>query len=124
MLRIAPALPRDASMPRGHDLDAIATTITPQTRLVYLANPNNPTGTWFAHDAFAAFLARVPVDTLVVIDEAYAEIADAPDFASALSLLAAHRNLVVTQSSLTHPFDWHIQLISTINAVTDDYHAP
>lgn len=97
-LRIAPALPRDASMPRGHDLDAIATTITPQTRLVYLANPNNPTGTWFAHDAFAAFLARVPGDTLVVIDEAYAEIADAPDFASALSLLAAHRNLVVTRT--------------------------
>ena len=97
-LRIAPALPRDASMPRGHDLDAIATTITPQTRLVYLANPNNPTGTWFAHDAFATFLARVPGDTLVVIDEAYAEIADAPDFASALPLLAAHRNLVVTRT--------------------------
>ncbi len=97
-LHIAPALPRDASMPRGHDLDAIAATITPQTRLVYLANPNNPTGTWFAHDAFAAFLARVPGDTLVVIDEAYAEIADAPDFASALPLLAAHRNLAVTRT--------------------------
>ncbi len=97
-LRIAPALPRDAGMPRGHDLDAIATTITPETRLVYLANPNNPTGTWFAHDAFATFLARVPGDTLVVIDEAYAEIADAPDFASALPLLAAHRNLVVTRT--------------------------
>ncbi|MGN7725361.1 histidinol-phosphate transaminase [Luteimonas sp. 22616] len=97
-LRVAPALPCEAGMPRGHDLDAIAAAITPATRLVYLANPNNPTGTWFAHDAFAAFLARVPGDTLVVVDEAYAEIADAPDFGSALPLLAAHRNLVVTRT--------------------------
>lgn len=97
-LRVAPALPPEARMPRGHDLDAIAAAITPATRLVYLANPNNPTGTWFAADAFAAFLARMPGDTLVVVDEAYAETADAPDFASALSLLPAHRNLVVTRT--------------------------
>jgi histidinol-phosphate aminotransferase len=97
-LRVAPALPREAGMPRGHDLDAIAAATTPATRLVYLANPNNPTGTWFAHEAFAAFLSRVPGDTLVVVDEAYAEIADAPDFGSALPLLAAHRNLVVTRT--------------------------
>lgn len=97
-LRVAPALPRDVGMPRGHDLDAIAAAIAPATRLVYLANPNNPTGTWFAHDVFAEFLARVTDDTLVVVDEAYAEVADAPDFASALSLLAAHRNLVVTRT--------------------------
>src|SRR3546814_10248638 len=60
MLHVAPALPADARMPRGHDLDAIAAAITPATRLVYLANPNNPTGTWFSRDAFAAFVARVP----------------------------------------------------------------
>ncbi len=97
-LRVASALPRDAPMPRGHDLDAIAAAITPATRLVYLANPNNPTGTWFSRDAFAAFMARVPGDAIVVVDEAYAEIADAPDFGSALPLLAAHRNLVVTRT--------------------------
>jgi len=97
-LRIAPALPLDDAMPRGHDLDAIAATITPATRLVYLANPNNPTGTWFARDAFAAFMARVPGEAIVVVDEAYAETADAPDFGSALPLLDAHRNLVVTRT--------------------------
>ncbi len=97
-LRVAPALPREARMPRGHDLDAIVAAITPATRLVYLANPNNPTGTWFAGDAFAGFLDRVPDDALVVVDEAYAETADAPDFASALPLLPAHRNLVVTRT--------------------------
>lgn len=96
--RVARALPADAAMPRGHDLDAIAAAISPATRLVYLANPNNPTGTWFARDAFAAFMARVPEDAIVVVDEAYAEIADAPDFGSALALLPAHRNLVVTRT--------------------------
>src|SRR3546814_7924929 len=88
-------------MPRGHDLEAIAAAITPATRLVYLANPNNPTGTWFSRDAFAAFVARVPDETIVVVDEAYAEIADAPDFGSALPLLGAHRNLVVTRTFST-----------------------
>ena len=96
--RIAPALPRDATMPRGHDLDAILAAITPATRLVYLANPNNPTGTWFSRDAFADFIARVPRDVVVVVDEAYAEVADAPDFASALPLLGAYPNLVVTRT--------------------------
>src|SRR5690606_15426241 len=52
----------------------------------------------FARGAFAAFMARVPGHVLVVVDEAYAEIADAPDFGSALPLLAAHRNLVVTRT--------------------------
>lgn len=97
-LRPAPALPRDHAMARGHDLDAMAAAITPTTRLVYLANPNNPTGTWFAATAFEAFLARVPADVLVVVDEAYAEFVDAPDHASALPLLARHPNLVVTRT--------------------------
>lgn len=95
-LRAAPALPRDAVMPRGHDLDALAAAITPRTKLVYLANPNNPTGTWFGIDTLAAFLGRVPPDVIVVVDEAYAEFVE--DGASALSLLAASPNLVVTRT--------------------------
>ncbi|TWI03919.1 histidinol-phosphate aminotransferase [Luteimonas cucumeris] len=94
----APALPRDHAMPRGHDLDAIAAAIAPSTRLVYLANPNNPTGTWFDRDALAGFLQRTPADVLVVIDEAYAELADAPDYASALSMLDRHPNLIITRT--------------------------
>ena len=97
-LRLAPALPRDHGMARGHDLDAFAAAVTQTTRLVYLANPNNPTGTWFAAAAFDAFLARIPTDVLVVVDEAYAEFADAPEYASALSLLARHPNLIVTRT--------------------------
>lgn len=95
----ADALPRDAAMPRGHDLDAIAAAITPATTLVYLANPNNPTGTWFGRDAFAAFMARVPSAVIVVMDEAYAEMVSADvDVASALPLLGEYPNLVVTRT--------------------------
>lgn len=97
-LRVVDALPRGALMPLGHDLDAIAAAITPATRLVYLANPNNPTGTWFGHDAFTAFMARVPADVIVVVDEAYAEMADASDFGSAIALLPTHANVVVTRT--------------------------
>ena len=85
-------------MPRGHDLDAVVAAISPRTALVHLANPNNPTGTWFGADAFAAFMARVPESVIVVVDEAYAEFADAPDYASALALQPRHPNLVVTRT--------------------------
>jgi histidinol-phosphate aminotransferase len=96
---VVEALPRDdATMPLGHDLDAIAVAVTPATKLVYVANPNNPTGTWFGRDAMEAFLARIPDNAIVVFDEAYAEMASAPDYGSALPLLSRHPNLVVTRT--------------------------
>lgn len=97
-LHVAECHPDDHPMPRGHDLDAIAAGIDGDTRLVYLANPNNPTGTWYGAEAFAAFMARVPEDVLVVVDEAYAEFVDAPEWASALALVARHPNLLVTRT--------------------------
>lgn len=97
-LRAAPCNPDTHAMPLGHDLDAIAAVIGPDTRLVYLANPNNPTGTWYGADAFAAFMAKVPAHVVVVVDEAYAEFVDAPDWASALALLPRHPNLLVTRT--------------------------
>ncbi|MEO8742526.1 MAG: histidinol-phosphate transaminase [Lysobacteraceae bacterium] len=100
-LRIAETFPCNHEVqPRGHDLGAIAAQITGNTRLVYLANPNNPTGTWFAGDTFAQFMRGVPENVIVVVDEAYAEfaLADADDYRSALDLLPQHRNLVVTRS--------------------------
>jgi len=94
-----PALPRaHASAPFGHDMDAIAAAIRADTRLVYLANPNNPTGTWFDDAALQKFLARVPSGTLVVVDEAYHEFTAAPGLSTALRLLARHPNLIVTRT--------------------------
>lgn len=94
-----PALPREhATAPFGHDLDALADALRENTRLVYLANPNNPTGTWFDDAALAAFLARVPREVLVVVDEAYHEFADAPGLGTALHLADLHPNLIVTRT--------------------------
>ena len=97
-LVLADSLPRDATMPSGHDLDALAAAITEQTKLVYLANPNNPTGTWFDAAAFDAFMKRVSAQVLVVVDEAYAEYVDAPDWRSAIDGLSSYRNLIVTRT--------------------------
>jgi histidinol-phosphate aminotransferase len=94
-----PAMPRDhATMPLGHDLEAMAAAIRADTRIVYLANPNNPTGTWFDDAALERFLVRVPATTLVVIDEAYHEYVTDTKRTSALRLLPRYSNLIVTRT--------------------------
>ncbi|MGH8155495.1 MAG: histidinol-phosphate transaminase [Rhodanobacteraceae bacterium] len=94
-----PALPRGhRSAPLGHDLAAMARAIRADTRLVYLANPNNPTGTWFDDSALEEFLAKVPRNVLVVVDEAYHEYVSAPGLTTALRLRGRHPNLVVTRT--------------------------
>jgi histidinol-phosphate aminotransferase len=87
-----------ASAPYGHDLEALAAAIRADTRLVYLANPNNPTGTWFDDAALARFIAQVPGDVLIVVDEAYSEYVDAPGLTTALRFAARHPNVVVTRT--------------------------
>ncbi|PNS07844.1 histidinol-phosphate transaminase [Solilutibacter silvestris] len=96
--RAAPALAMDHAMAAGHDLDAIVAAVDANTHLVYLANPNNPTGTWCGIDAIERFLARIPDDVIVAIDEAYAEFVDAPEWASAIALVARHSNLIVLRT--------------------------
>ena len=62
----------------GYDLEAMARALTPRTRMIFLANPDNPTGTAFGRAAWEAFLARVPEHVVVVHDEAYFEFVDWP----------------------------------------------
>lgn len=97
-LVLAESQPRDAVMPLGHDLDAIAASVTDRTKLIYLANPNNPTGTWFDASAFDAFIKQIPANVIVVVDEAYAEYVDAADWRSATDWLSLHANLIVTRT--------------------------
>ena len=96
--RIAPANPAGHAMPLGHDLAAMAQLINERTRLVFVANPNNPTGTWVSADALRRFVAAVPEQTLVVVDEAYIEYVSAADFPDASRWLAEFPNLIVTRT--------------------------
>lgn len=97
-LVLAEPIPAGEAMAKGHDLRALREAIGPATRLVYLANPNNPTGTWFSTGDLAAFLQDVPPQVIVVVDEAYLEYATDPALVPATTLLAAHPNLVVTRT--------------------------
>jgi len=82
----------------GHDLDAMLAAIDANTRVVFIANPNNPTGTWFDADALRRFLAKVPAHALVVLDEAYIEYATGGELPDGLNYLAAHPNLLVSRT--------------------------
>lgn len=81
-----------------HDLDALAAAITPKTRLLFVCNPNNPTGTYVGQAALEKFLVQIPKDVIVVLDEAYIEYADAPDFPNGLKLRHLHENLVIART--------------------------
>ncbi len=97
-LREVPALPADAEQAYGHDLDAFVDHIDDNTGIVFIANPNNPTGTWVDPAAIERFLEQVPKQVLVVLDEAYCEYQDQSQRPDALGLLKAHENLVVTRT--------------------------
>jgi histidinol-phosphate aminotransferase len=81
-----------------YDLDALRKLLSRRTKLVFLANPDNPTGTCFGADELAPFLDAVPKDTLVVLDEAYLEFVDAPGFQDALALRRKYPNVVVLRT--------------------------
>lgn len=81
-----------------HDLPAMLAAITPATRLVFLCNPNNPTGTIYDRGEFTAFMESVPDHVLVVVDEAYLEFVDDPSYPDALRFFDGQRPLVVCRT--------------------------
>ncbi|MAY35467.1 MAG: histidinol-phosphate transaminase [Spongiibacteraceae bacterium] len=82
----------------GHDLDLMAAAIEDDTKVVFIANPNNPTGTWLKKAELEAFLAKVPEHVIVVLDEAYVEYVDEPDYPNGLDYLAGYPNVIVTRT--------------------------
>ncbi|MDX9836720.1 MAG: histidinol-phosphate transaminase [Azoarcus sp.] len=82
----------------GHDLDAMAAAITPETRIVFIANPNNPTGSFLPGEQIEAFVAQVPRDVLVVLDEAYTEYLAPDQSYDATAWLARFPNLLVSRT--------------------------
>ncbi|MCM0045411.1 MAG: histidinol-phosphate transaminase [Burkholderiaceae bacterium] len=82
----------------GHDLDAMAAAIAADTKLVFVANPNNPTGTFIDGERIAAFLAKVLPQVVVVLDEAYTEYLPADKRYDALGWVRSHPNLIVSRT--------------------------
>jgi histidinol-phosphate aminotransferase len=99
VVQAAGATPRPIPLRRfTHDLDAIARAISPATRLVFLANPNNPTGTIYRRDEWEDFLAAVPPDVLVVADDAYADYVEDPDYPDSLAYQRRGRLLLTLRT--------------------------
>jgi histidinol-phosphate aminotransferase len=95
---ITPAYASDAVMPLGHDLGAMSAAIRPDTRLVFIANPNNPTGTWVEPAKLRAFIAAAPANTLIVLDEAYLEYGRRDACIDAINWAPEFPNLVLLRT--------------------------
>jgi histidinol-phosphate aminotransferase len=81
-----------------HDLPAMAKAVTPRTKILFIANPNNPTGTYVTRSEVETLLASVPPEVIVVLDEAYIEYVDALDYPNGLALRAQHERLLVLRT--------------------------
>ncbi|MDQ0728891.1 histidinol-phosphate transaminase [Microbacterium sp. W4I20] len=97
LVRIAGATPVAVPLnaDHAHDLDAMLAAITPRTRLIFVCNPNNPTGTVVSADELEAFVAAVPHDVLVVIDEAYVHFDRTDSFGAGIELFRRHPHVAV-----------------------------
>lgn len=80
----------------AHDLDAMAAAVQDNTKLIFIANPNNPTGTWFEEAEFERFMQKVPSHVLVVLDEAYVEYF--PENFNSLKFLSQYDNLIISRT--------------------------
>jgi histidinol-phosphate aminotransferase len=96
--KVAPANDVEHDMPYGHDLEAMLSMIDSDTRVVFIANPNNPTGTWLQRAPLQAFIEAVPGHVLVVVDEAYFEYVLEPEYPDASAWLARFPRLIVTRT--------------------------
>ncbi len=97
--KIATAFPSDhTTMPYGHDLNEMLALLTDKTRVIFIANPNNPTGTWLTKPELINFIDKVPRDVIVVMDEAYFEYVDETEYPDTLQWLGDYPNLIVTRT--------------------------
>jgi histidinol-phosphate aminotransferase len=82
----------------GHDLNAMLNAITPKTRLVFIANPNNPTGTLLTQASVETFIAALPETVICVLDEAYFEFVSQTETVDSIAWLAKYPNLIITRT--------------------------
>ncbi len=97
--RVAKALDADHDEnPYGHDLAAMVELINDKTSVIFIANPNNPTGTWLKSDELKTFISNVPENIIVVVDEAYCEYVESAEYPNALDWLDQFLNLIVSRT--------------------------
>jgi histidinol-phosphate aminotransferase len=93
---------RSVRVPLGedlvHDLPALARAVTPRTKLLFVCNPNNPTGTSVGAEAFDRFVASLPPSLVLAVDEAYRDFARRPDFPDALAWLPRRPGTIVLRT--------------------------
>lgn len=82
----------------SYDLPAMLAAINDKTRIIFIANPNNPTGTWLTETQLTNFLKQVPDNVIVVFDEAYYEYIDHPDYPNSIALQENYPNLIITRT--------------------------
>ncbi|HSE42179.1 MAG TPA: histidinol-phosphate transaminase [Acidobacteriota bacterium] len=82
----------------NYDLEGILKAIDNQTRIIFLANPNNPTGTIITKASFQSFMQKVPPNILVILDEAYFEYVDSKDYFTGLEFLNSYQNLIILRT--------------------------
>jgi histidinol-phosphate aminotransferase len=82
----------------GHDVRAMVEAVTEKTRLIFIVNPNNPTGTFISLKDLTYLLKSIPPHIIVVIDEAYYEYVDTPEYPHTASLLSSYPNLIITRT--------------------------
>ena len=96
--KVAAPFPPDHEMPYGHDLDAMAELVDEKTRVIFIANPNNPTGTWIGREELEAFIGRIPENVIIVLDEAYTQYVESDDFPDGTAWVDRYPNLMVTRT--------------------------
>lgn len=81
-----------------HDLSAMLDAVTERTKIVFVCNPNNPTGTIVGQDELVRFLAKIPANILVIVDEAYYEYVQAQEYPQTIGLLEQYPNIIITRT--------------------------
>lgn len=96
--RVAKAYQPDETDAYGHDLVAMEELVTEKTSVVFIANPNNPTGTWIEPEALERFIKKIPKHVIVVLDEAYCEYLDQQSLVDTTKWLKQYPNLIITRT--------------------------
>lgn len=97
-LNVASPNAADDLMPYGHNLENMRSLVDQQTRVIFIANPNNPTGTWLQSEELESFIKDLPDHVIIVLDEAYVEYVQEKQYPNSIPWIEKYPNLVITRT--------------------------